>query len=181
MKTLRFLTPIILLFLGFSACAPINGLFATPTPTYEPCAYMWATYTDETGTALLQSLLTEQSLPFVAERTRVSDFGEDCVTASGVNKGFGAMETDFSVMREITAKTTDAEIGEYAIAVINVVAANFEKGKNINGANRGYVEFILLTPDGQEQYHRVQVDEAIRVIDPGVTPEDFHKQYFAAP
>lgn len=185
MKILRSCLPIFLVIVGLSACVPLNRLFATPTPTpmptEEPCAFMWATYTDETGTALLQKRLTEQSLPFDAEITRVSDFGEDCVTASGVNKGFGAMETDFSVGIEFPANATETEIGQYAIDVVKVIAANFERGKNMNAPNRGSLEFALLHAGEIKQYRRINIDEAIRAIEKGITPKDFYKQFFAVP
>jgi hypothetical protein len=161
---------------------PSNSPSPTPTlgPTEEPCSFVWASYTLDDVTASFQKTLKDQNLPFDPERTRAYAFGEDCVTTSGTNKGFGAMETDFSVMRVVKKGETPAALGEYAKNVLAIIVQNFIAGENTPGLHNGFVEFVFVI-NGLETYQRVPIDDAAQALELGINGEAFYQQFFPTP
>lgn len=131
---------------------------ATPTadipPTYEGCAYMWAS---QDLPALTQKV--NDSLQALDKTVSASAYayGENCVYADG-HSTFGAMETDYRVNVEVRDIKDEKALGDMIAKVMGVIIKI--PPADTAGPNPGRVEFSFRHGDDQTAVN-VQINQYI--------------------
>ena len=97
---------------------PPDGEITAPAPTFEGCAYQWAYEDLPKPSGDFQRSI--QGLQPAAQANAFA-FGEDCISADG-SATFTAMETDFNVTLQVAALANVAELGEWIVKVMQVIA-----------------------------------------------------------
>lgn len=145
---------LLILLLALAGCQVINGFISpatltptpiptptatatpTPRPTEEPCAFVWANQDVPALSAQLSEHFTRLKLPF--KSVRASAFGENCITSSGVNRGFGAMYTDLYVnltLADLNDRPAAGALLEQVVAALNTFPGEAE----VMGNGWGYL------------------------------------------
>jgi hypothetical protein len=123
------------------------------TPTYEGCAYVWASQEmpqlSREFNAELQALSTDATGLAYA-------YGENCVYADG-RSTFSAMETDFRVGIKVVDVHDEAALGDWMQKVMQVVLAIPES--KLKGTHSGRVDFDFKQPDPAEVFVSVPIDK----------------------
>ncbi len=123
------------------------------TPTYEGCAYVWASQD-----------LPQLSREFNAELQALSPdatglayaYGENCVYADG-HSTFSAMETDFRVGIKVSNVHDEAALGDWIQKVMQVVLAI--PSSELEGPKPGRVDFDFKQPDPAEVFVSVPIEK----------------------
>ncbi|HPH97317.1 MAG TPA: hypothetical protein PKW33_20580 [Anaerolineaceae bacterium] len=154
------------LLLALAGCQVVNGLFnpaaltptplptltataaSTPKPTEEPCAFVWANQEVPALSLQLGAHFKQLKLPFTS--VRASAFGENCITASGVNRGFGAMYTDLYVNLTLTDLNDRAAAGAL-IEQVMAALKTFPGDAEVMGNGWGYLG--LNFSDGRSDFN----------------------------
>lgn len=118
-----------------STPAPVITTTSVITPTYEACAYMWASHD-------LTDLSKKVDTAFKAIDPNLIGsayaYGEDCVYADG-HSTFSAMETDFRAKVSVTDLQDEKTLGDWITKVMNVIVNLPPDG--IQGPQPGRVDF----------------------------------------
>ncbi len=123
------------------------------TPTYEGCAYVWASQD-----------MPQLSREFNAELQALSPdatglayaYGENCVYADG-HSTFSAMETDFRVGIKVSNVHDEAALGDWIHKVMQVVLAI--PPSELEGPKSGRVDFDFKQPDPAEVFVSVPIEK----------------------
>jgi hypothetical protein len=96
-----------------------NSNLTEITPTYEGCAYVWASHD-------LPELSKKVNAALQAKDSKAGGsayaYGEDCVYADG-HGTFSAMETDFRVQILVQDLKDEASLGNWIVEVMSVIDA----------------------------------------------------------
>jgi hypothetical protein len=123
------------------------------TPTFEGCAYVWASQD-----------LPELSRRLNAELQKTSDdvtglayaYGENCVYGDG-HATFSAMETDYRIGVKVTTVRDEGTLGEWIRKVMNIVLEL--PPDQLQGPQPGRVDFDFKQPDPAELFVTVPIDK----------------------
>ena len=110
---------------------------ATFTPTYEGCAFIWASHDDPKMTERLDA--TVRALDPEAS-ANASLYGEDCVYADG-HSTFSIMETDFYVRLPVDDLSNEEALGNWMKQVLDAILQI--PREEIRG-NDGFVDFWFI-------------------------------------
>jgi hypothetical protein len=121
-----------------STHTPFVTVTATPTPTYEGCAFMWAHHDDPELTKKVDTAI--RALDPLASATATL-FGEDCVFADG-RSTFSVMSTDFVVRSSFDDFNNEEAFGNWMKQVMDVIVQIPQE--EIQGAMPGRVEFLSV-------------------------------------
>ena len=124
----------------------------TFTPTYEGCAYMWASHDSP---ALTESLNASVLALNPLASANVGFFGEDCVYADG-HSIFGAKETDFYVRLRVEDLTHQEELGNWMAQVLPLVLELPDQ--EIQGSF-GFVEFWFIRGEFENVIVRIPIQQ----------------------
>jgi hypothetical protein len=144
------------------------------TPTYEGCAYVWASQD-----------MPELSRQFNADLQAISPdatglayaYGENCVYADG-RSTFSAMETDFRVGIKVKNVHDETALGNWMQKVMQVVLAVPES--QLLGAQSGRVDFDFKQPDPAEVFVSVPIDK-YRTEAQGLQGADLFRYFYTGP
>lgn len=145
----------------------------TDTPTYEYCAFMWATHEDPELTIRLDETVKTIDPQASAD---ASLFGEDCVYADG-HVTFSTMETDFHVRIPVNDLTTTSIIGDRMKQVMEVIIALPDE--EVQG-NPGFVEFTFFKSDTERIIMRVAIPD-YQNLEPGTAGADLFNRFYTPP
>jgi hypothetical protein len=92
----------------------------TVPPDTQNCGYQWANQDlPELSSSFQQSLQTLQP----EAQGAAFAFGENCILPDGSIGGFLPMETDFSITLQVSDLNNEADLGEWIVKVMQVIAA----------------------------------------------------------
>ena len=111
--------------------------FATFPPTYEGCAFVWASHADPTMTERLNAAVRALDPSATAS---ASLYGEDCVYADG-HSTFSIMETDFYVRLPVDDLSDEEGFGIWMKQVLDAISQI--PRSDIRG-NDGFVDFQFI-------------------------------------
>jgi hypothetical protein len=123
------------------------------TPTYEGCAYVWAS---KDMPQLSRNFNTELQAIGADASGMAYAYGENCVYADG-HSTFGAKETDFRVGVKVTSVHDEAALGDWIRKVMQVVLAI--PAAELQGPESGRVDFDFKQPDPAEIFVSVPIDK----------------------
>ncbi len=123
------------------------------TPTYEGCAYVWASQD-----------LPDLSRQLNAELQKIGTdltglayaYGENCVYGDG-HATFSAMETDYRIGVKVTTLRDEGTLGEWIRKVMNIVLDL--PPDQLQGPQPGRVDFDFKQPDPAELFVTVPIDK----------------------
>jgi hypothetical protein len=117
----------------------------TSLPDPQNCGYQWA-YQD----LLKLSSSFQQSIQALQPEAQASAFafGENCILSDGSIAGFSAMETDFNITLQVNDPADEAELGEWIVKVMQVIAQI--PPEQIMGPRPGRVTMIFQSGSDQK-------------------------------
>jgi hypothetical protein len=122
---------------------------ASPDPVQTPipqnCGYQWAYQELPELSGSFQGSI--QALQPQAQANAYA-YGENCMLADGSNGGFSAMETDFNITLQVSDLANEADLGEWIVKVMQVIA-NIPRDQ-IVGPQPGRVSMIFQSNDDQK-------------------------------
>jgi hypothetical protein len=162
----QFTKLLLLLTLVLSACASVN--LVTPdssepapfiespptteiTPTYEGCAYVWASQELPDLSKKVYDVL--QTVDKNITGTAYA-FGENCVYADG-HSTFGAMETDFRVKVNVPDLKDEKALGDWIGRVMEVIIKL--PASELPGPQPGRVEFDFSKSESENKFLNVSI------------------------
>ncbi len=154
-----------------TACAPSTPLTANPViptdtatsiatgtpnvpPTFEPCAYVWASQDLPDVSKKVNEMLQAMDPNITASAYA---YGENCVYADG-HSTFGAMETDYRVKITVKDIKDETALGDLIAKVMSVIVKI--PLSDVAGPNPGRVEFSFVNGKNQTKLN-VQIDQYI--------------------
>jgi hypothetical protein len=115
-----------------------EGQVTTIPPSSQNCGYQWAQQDlPELSSSFQQSV---QALLPEAQANAFA-FGENCVLADGSIAGFSAMETDFNITLRVGDLTSESDLGEWIVKVMQVIESI--PPEQIVGPRPGRVSFTF--------------------------------------
>jgi hypothetical protein len=166
-------------FSGATTTVPADKpipIIETVSPTYEPCAFVWANHDSPELTGKLNTALHQ--LDPKAEGN-AGLFGEDCVYADR-HATFSTMETDFYVFLPVDDIKDQEKFGNWMAQVLTFIVSI--PRQEIPG-NYGFVEFWFTKGDADKVNIRVPIQKYLEeaqgitgkklfniFLDPTVTP-----------
>lgn len=129
------------------------------TPTYEGCAYVWASQDMPELSRKLNAQLQEISMNISG---LAYAYGEDCVYADG-HSTFSALETDFRVGVKVRAVSDKEALGNWIRKVMDVIVEI--PPEELMGPRAGRVDFDFKQPDPAELIVTVPIDQYRREAD----------------
>ena len=170
LMTTRILIVLTILVVTLTACAPSTPTMAPVTPnlpptaivtdtpevspTFEPCAYVWASQDLPDVSTKVNDLLQAVDKNITASAYA---YGENCVYADG-HSTFGAMETDYRVKIDVKDIKDETALGNWIAKVMNVIVKI--PLSDVAGPNPGRVEFSFVSGKDQTAL-TVQIDQYI--------------------
>ena len=123
------------------------------TPTFEGCAYVWASQQLPELSRLLNASLQQTS----ADVTGLAyAYGENCVYADG-HETFSAMETDYRIGVKVKDVHDEAALGDWIAKVMLIVDAL--PAAETRGPQPGRVDFDFKQPDPAELFVSVPIEK----------------------
>ena len=122
-------------------------------PSYGSCGYQWAQQSLHELSADFQTSI--QSLQPEAQANAFA-FGEDCVHEDGTTRTFIPMETDFNVTFQVSDLSSEADLGEWIVKVMQVIQ-NIPQDQ-IVGPRPGRVS-IAFQSGSEQKYVNFYVDQ----------------------
>ncbi|MGE5073607.1 MAG: hypothetical protein ACM3MF_09285 [Anaerolineae bacterium] len=129
------------------------------TPTYEGCAFVWASHDLPVLSRELNASLQKISPDLTG---MAYAYGEDCVYGDG-HSTFSAMETDFRIGVRIKNIRDENALGDYIYKVMQVILAIPQD--ELVGPQSGRVDFDFKQPDPAELFVTVPIDKYRREAD----------------
>lgn len=176
----------------FAACAPpptaltISPASATDTPTakmtdtpespptFEPCAYVWASQDLPELTKKLTNSLQAIDTAITASAYA---YGEDCVYADG-HSTFGAMETDYRVQVKVIDTKDEKALGDWIAKAMEVILKVSDD--EAPGPMTGRVDFVFSKSDSDQLSIRVPID-IYKQKATGLTGAELFKLFYKNP
>jgi hypothetical protein len=159
----RFLCTLLFCSIILSACSAVPSpppptpfpptdtpipISTTAAPDAEACGYQWATQElPELSSSFQQSIRALQ--PEAQANAYV--FGENCIRSDGSIARFSAMETDFNVTLQVADPINEAELGEWIVKVMQVIAAI--PPEQIVGPRLGRVSMVFQSGEEQKAFN----------------------------
>ncbi len=129
------------------------------TPTYAGCAYVWGSQDLPELTHTLNAELQKIGPDLTG---LAYAYGENCVYADG-HQTFGAMETDFRIGVKVSNVRDQGTMGNWIYKVMQIVIAL--PPEQLQGPQRGRVDFDFKVPDPQDLYVTVPIDKYLKEAD----------------
>lgn len=123
------------------------------TPTYEGCAYVWASKDMPELSRKLNASLQDISMDL---NGLAYAYGEDCIYGDG-HKTFSAMETDFRVGVKVSSVKDEDALGNWIDKVMQVILDIPQD--QLQGPRAGRVDFDFKQPDPAEVFVTVPIDK----------------------
>ncbi len=123
------------------------------SPTYDGCAYVWASQDMPELSRKLNSSLQAISMDVSG---LAYAYGENCVYGDG-HSTFSAMETDFRVGVKVTAIRDEDALGNWIYKVMQVILAI--PPDQLEGPQAGRVDFDFKQPDPAQLFVTVPINQ----------------------
>ena len=136
-------------------------------PDQLGCAYQWA-YQDmpELSSEFLRSI---QEIQPEAQASAYA-FGENCIRADGTST-FGAMETDFNITLQVTDLSSDSELGDWIVKVMEVITSI--PPDQIMGPRPGRVSMTYQS-SGEQKTVNFYIDQ-YQALPPGLSGAEIYQ------
>ncbi len=123
------------------------------SPTYEGCAFVWASQDMPELSRKLNASLQKISMDVSG---LAYAYGENCVYGDG-HSTFSAMETDFRVGVKVTAVRDEDALGNWIYKIMPLILAI--PPDQLEGPNAGRVDFDFKQPDPAEVFVTVPIEK----------------------
>ena len=146
----------------------------SPTPTYEGCAFVWASHELPDLSQKVQSALQKLDSSITAS---ASAYGEDCVYADG-HSTFGTMETDFRVQAQVKDLKNEKILGDWIAKIMTVIEQL--PSDQVPGAQPGLVDIKFNKNIDEFLFVRIEISKYRREAN-GKTGAELFRLFYQKP